>query len=89
MLKFTTIVNFLCDIHASDYLSLEFGNILYDIHRYLTRLHNVSVKFAPQTTNAVAHRLASIAFDLDTQLEWLNSITFSLRDALSFDCKHQ
>ncbi|KAL6214433.1 hypothetical protein ACLB2K_013867 [Fragaria x ananassa] len=77
------------DIHASDYLSLEFGNILHDIHHYLTRLQNVSIKFAPRTTDAVAHRLASIAFDSDTQLEWLNSIPFSLRDALSFDCKHQ
>ncbi|KAL6204942.1 hypothetical protein ACLB2K_022208 [Fragaria x ananassa] len=76
------------DIQASDYMELEFGNILHDIHHYITVLQNVSITFAPRTTNVVAHRLASIAFERDVQLEWLDSILISIRDVLNFDCKH-
>ncbi|KAL6144627.1 hypothetical protein ACLB2K_055318 [Fragaria x ananassa] len=74
------------DIHAPDYLQLEYGNILADIQHSFDSLQHAQVTYAPRTINIVLHKLASLAFEGSEQLEWLDSIPLLLRDTLSYDC---
>ncbi|KAL6199253.1 hypothetical protein ACLB2K_029039 [Fragaria x ananassa] len=58
------------DKNATDFLQMEYGNILADIHAALNIMRNVMITFAARSTNCVAHRIASFAFEQSNQLEW-------------------
>ena len=74
------------DISATDFLQMEYGNILADIHVALNKMRNVKITFAARTTNCVAHRLASFAVEQSNQFEWLDSMPIMLREVLRYDC---
>ncbi|KAL6135234.1 hypothetical protein ACLB2K_067462 [Fragaria x ananassa] len=76
------------ELQIQEYLSLEHSNIIDDIHQLLANLNTVSISFAPRTANAVAHRLASEAFESVGFVHWMDVIPVMLRDALQLDCEH-
>lgn len=76
------------ELQLQDHLQLVFGNLIEDIQQLYMQMHHVSITFAPRTTNKVAHRLASFAFDSTNQVEWVDSVPFFLRDVLYLDYIH-
>ncbi|KAL6217158.1 hypothetical protein ACLB2K_010375 [Fragaria x ananassa] len=65
-----------------DYHNLEHGYLIDGIRLLLQIKQNVSIAYGPRTANAVAHRLASEAYESDNKLEWTDAVPFMLKDGL-------
>ncbi|KAL6129176.1 hypothetical protein ACLB2K_072529 [Fragaria x ananassa] len=76
------------EVQLHDYIYLEYGNIINDIHGLLEGFEDVYISFAPRTANAVAHRLASDAFESVGYVQWMDVIPYMLRDTLKHDCNN-
>ncbi|KAL6130521.1 hypothetical protein ACLB2K_068900 [Fragaria x ananassa] len=76
------------EVQLQDYISLEYGNIIDDIHELLEGFDDVYISFAPRTAKAAAHRLASDAFESVGYVQWMDAIPYMLRDTLKHDCNN-
>lgn len=64
------------------------GSIVDDILVLLDSDISISVSHASRSSNLVAHRLASFAFEYDIYFEWFTHATDFILDALTYDCIH-
>ncbi|XP_062028992.1 uncharacterized protein LOC133744998 [Rosa rugosa] len=74
------------DIGNQRYDLIDYSAIIDDIRMTLASFLGVQICFAPRTCNAVAHRLASIAFDENYTSVWIDKVPECILDVLQSDC---
>ncbi|XP_062028770.1 uncharacterized protein LOC133744726 [Rosa rugosa] len=58
--------------------------LVADVRSLPSSSNNLSVTFAPRQANSVAHRLASLSFESEIQVEWFVTTPDSIPDALMY-----
>ncbi|XP_061999226.1 uncharacterized protein LOC133716541 [Rosa rugosa] len=74
------------DIENQRYDLIDYSAIIDDIRMTMVCFPGVQICFAPRTCNAVAYRLASIAFDDNYTSVWIDKVPECILDVLQSDC---
>ncbi|KAM5569502.1 hypothetical protein ABKV19_016829 [Rosa sericea] len=61
------------DIYSCLAMPTVYGTLIEDIQATLKGLQQVQISYAPRTCNRAAHRLASIGFESEQYMLWLNT----------------
>ncbi|XP_062007030.1 uncharacterized protein LOC133724342 [Rosa rugosa] len=76
------------EVYSDDFDLSEDANILEDIQQGKNVVQAVGFIFAPRTANTVAHKLAVVALESNTDKVWIDQAPVHILDALYFDCNH-